>query len=194
VSTEQWRAHLDRFRRYDPWVSTIVVLALVALIAHEGTAIVTGRVPFASSNGDGPYGRVLLGVIVTASAFWTRQTRKDVLTDVTVTTEVRDRMSTLAEVVPSQETDVDKLIAAMKAERLAAEAVIQANHARERHKLEGRVGIAEQDARDQREQTLKWEMQSRDLADKLARCAESHIIAGPRGEKGDKGEPGDKPC
>jgi hypothetical protein len=193
VSTEKWRQRVERFRRTDPVVATVVILALVLLLVHEGYAIATGRVPFAGPNGDGPYGRILLGLIASVTAFWVRQARKDVLTDTSITAEVRDRMTTLAEGVPSPESDVDKVIAALKAQGLANEAVIEANHARERHKLEGRVGVAEQDARDQREQALKWEMQAKELASKLAECAVSHV-AGPRGEKGDKGEPGDKPC
>lgn len=195
MSTDQWRQRVERFRRTDPVVATIVILALVLLLLHEGYAIATGHVPFAGPNGDGPYGRILLGLIASVTAFWVRQARKDVLTDTTITAEVRDRVTSMTESIPSPETDVDKVIAALKAQSLANEAVIEANHARERHKLEGRVGIAEQEARDQREQALKWEMQARDLADKLTRCAESHAATpGPKGDKGDKGDPGDRPC
>lgn len=180
MSTEQWRQRVERFRKTDPAVATIVILALILLLAHEGFAITTGRVPFAGPSGDGPYGRILLGLIATVTAFWVRQDRKDTLINTSITAEVRDRVTNIQAAPQSHEGDVEKLLSAMKAERLAAEAVIEANHARERHKLEGRVGIAEMDARDQREQALKYEMQVRDLQEKLANCV-------------GKGS-GDKPC
>jgi hypothetical protein len=196
MSTDQWRKRVERFRQTDPIVVTIVILALIALIMHEGFAVVTGRVPFAGPSGDGPYGRILLGLIASVTAFWVRQARKDVLTDTSITAEVRDRVSTMQENAgpsPTHESDVEKVLAALEAKSLASEKALEAKHQMERHKQESLLKVTQQEAADQREQALKWEMQARDLAEKLARCAESHV-AGPRGEKGEKGDPGDKPC
>jgi hypothetical protein len=188
MSTDKWKERVERFRKTDPVVATVVILALILLLVHEGFAITTGRVPFAGPNGDGPYGRILLGLIASVTAFWVRQARKDVLTDTSITAEVRDRVSTMQDNGGgSHEGDVEKLIAAMKAERLAAEETLKAEHQRERHKIEGYAKVAEQASRDYERMAEELKQQVRDLTAKLGEAAKSH-------HETHTTNPGDRPC
>lgn len=174
MSTEKWRERVERFRKTDPVIAAIVILALLALLAHEGVAVVTGRVPFANASGDGPFGRILLGLIAAVTAFWVRQARKDVLTDTTITAEVRDRLTSspddaTARVIADLNQQHDRMIDTLR-EAFRLERHDLRNDLQNLQNLKDRI---EADFADAKQRAALLEQLNTQLTNDLAACAKT---------------------